>query len=290
LVILCEKVSIVWKLEKSYLLDLYTLTTSFDLRGVIHGNRMAGVPLGSSLGAGEVDVEGICSQSGMACQNCSLAVTCIPLPLGWLKVPLEECAEGLTCNAHLGQCSQTPVPECDGSQEYTHNCEQGLPDGRPANHGIALCPRHYGYNPQTAQCSVIPTCAKVGDSGAVKSSLNHYYVCLMKQRKLYPQIFICPHGWYFWGGFCRPEAEPTTPESKPSEKSPTDVTTAKTTTEKATKKPVYKVDSFFSTDKAITYAPDTFLADKLDLANYETVDDVVQNNDDFFNSFENSFN
>lgn len=112
----------------------------------------------------------------------------------------------------------------------------------------------------------------------------------MKQGKLHPQIFICPHGWYFWGGFCRPEAETTTTTSSSSENSSIEVTTAKTTTEKATEKMVYKINSFFSTEKATTYAPDTFLADKLDLANYETMDNVVQNGDDYFNSFETSFN
>lgn len=37
-----------------------------------------------------------------------------------------------------------------------HLCSppEGLPDGRPADHRAALCPRHYGYSPQTAQCSV----------------------------------------------------------------------------------------------------------------------------------------
>lgn len=37
-----------------------------------------------------------------------------------------------------------------------HLCSppEGLPDGRPADHRAALCPRHYGYNPATAQCSV----------------------------------------------------------------------------------------------------------------------------------------
>lgn len=37
-----------------------------------------------------------------------------------------------------------------------HLCSppEGLPDGRTADHRPALCPRHYGYNPATAQCSV----------------------------------------------------------------------------------------------------------------------------------------
>lgn len=50
---------------------------------------MGGVPLGISLGAGELDVEGICTQSGVACQNCTHVVTCVLLPGGWLKVNLE---------------------------------------------------------------------------------------------------------------------------------------------------------------------------------------------------------
>lgn len=69
------------------------------------------------------------------------------------------------------------------------------------------------------------------------------------------------------------------------------MTTEKATTT-ATSRPVsYKVDSFFSTEKATTYVPDTFLADKFDLTNYETIDDSpsLNSNDEFANSFENSF-
>lgn len=42
----------------------------------------------------------------------------------YFQVPLEGCAVGQTCNAHIGGCSTTPVPECDGSKAYTHSCEQ----------------------------------------------------------------------------------------------------------------------------------------------------------------------
>lgn len=37
-----------------------------------------------------------------------------------------------------------------------HLCSppEDVPYGRPADHRVALCPRHYGYNPMTAQCSV----------------------------------------------------------------------------------------------------------------------------------------
>lgn len=45
----------------------------------------------------------------------------------------------------------------------------------------------------------------MGQADALPFSPNHYYVCLVKQGYLYPQVFICPHGWYFWDGFCRPE-------------------------------------------------------------------------------------
>lgn len=52
----------------------------------------------------------------------------------------------------------------------------------------------------------------------------------------------------------------------------------------------YKIDSFFSTEKPSTYPEDTFLADKFDLTNYETTDDVAKNtNDEFANSFETDF-
>lgn len=46
------------------------------------------------------------------------------------------------------------------------------------------------------------------------------------------------------------------------------------------------IDSFFSTEKATTYAADAFLADKFDLTNYETTDDEAAPSYDFANSFE----
>nr|XP_049699651.1 uncharacterized protein LOC110379289 [Helicoverpa armigera]XP_049699652.1 uncharacterized protein LOC110379289 [Helicoverpa armigera] len=313
-----------------------SVTTSFDLRGVLDGNRMAGVPLGLTLGSGELDVQGICTKPGMACQNCSQSVTCVPLPGGWLKVPLEQCQEGFTCNAHLGKCSKEPVPECStAAQKFEHSCEQvgifpdaydcrkfhlcsppeGLPDGRPADHRAALCPRHYAYNPATAQCSIqlensqcienpVPQCETVGQHGVLALSSNHYYVCLIRNGVLHPQVFICPHGWHFWGEFCQPEPENVpkddnktiedkkvednevtkvkpikdSSEEKGSEERDTERTTEESTTAKA---PTNSwIDSFFSTEKTTTYAADTFLADKIDLANYETTDDVAQNNDE----------
>ncbi|KAJ8727868.1 hypothetical protein PYW08_016253 [Mythimna loreyi] len=297
-----------------------SLTTSFDLRGVLDGNRMAGIPLGMALGSGELDVEGICTRPGMACQNCSQAVTCVPLPVGWLKVPLEECQDGYTCNAHLGQCSQEPAPECsEAALEFEHTCEQvgifpdaydcrkfhlcsppeGLPDGRPADHRPALCPRHYGYNPATAQCSIklensqcsdtpVPECKTIGQHGVLALSSNHYYVCLNKNRVLHPQIFICPHGWHFWGDFCQPEPEkkptdaPAVTEENSSEEKvsedPQDITTQTTVEPPTVEVTTTRTESFFSTEKTSTYAPDTFLADKIDLANYETPEDVAENN------------
>ncbi|XP_068632131.1 uncharacterized protein [Battus philenor] len=295
------------------------LTLSIDVGGVISGNRMAGVPLGRSLGDGELDVEGICDQAGFACQNCTHSVTCIPLPYGFLKVPLQACADGQTCNAHDRGCSDQAVPECQqAAQKHRHSCEQigifpdafdcrkfhlcspaeGLPDGRPAEHRAALCPRHYGYNPSNAQCSVklsngqclekpVPDCVVVGQTGSLVSSPNHYYVCLLKRGALHPQVFICPHGWYFFDGFCQPE---------PPRKNNTEISVGKneykdnkriqkeTTTEKT--KTTSKMDQFFSTDKPVTYAADTFLADRFDLSNYESTDDVAPPSDDYANSFE----
>ncbi|CAG5051644.1 unnamed protein product [Parnassius apollo] len=295
------------------------LTTSIDVGGVISGNRMAGVPLGRSLGDGELDVEGICAESGMTCQNCTHAVTCIPLPYGFLKVPLQVCSNGLTCNAHLRGCSSQAVPECEPvTQKHQHSCEQvgifpdaydcrkfhlcspaeGLPGGRPADHRTALCPRHYGYNPLNAQCSVklsngqcsekpVPDCTEVGQTGSLPTSPNHYYVCLLKHGDLHPQIFICPHGWYFWGGFCRPEPQ----KEKATEQAHESNTVVKSNQgiqkeATAVKATTTKIESFFSTDKPVKYAADTFLADKFDLSNYESTDDVFPQNDDFVNSFE----
>ncbi|XP_028032369.1 uncharacterized protein LOC114244677 [Bombyx mandarina] len=292
-----------------------SVTTSFDLRGVVNGNRMAAVPLGISPGFGELDVEGICTKSGVACLNCTQAITCIALPGGWLKVPLESCTSDTTCNALLGGCSKESVPECDvTNQRFHHSCEQvgvfpdahdcrkfhlcsppeGLPDGRPADHRAALCPRHYGYDPRTAQCSVplehgqcnqrpVPKCLTVGQNGRLSGSPNHYYVCLDKHGYLHPQVFVCPHGWIFREAFCYPEnvINSASDDSASSEeiKSTTMRTTSTSTTTKS--------EGFFSTEKSTTYPADTFLADKFDFSNYESVDETKnQSGDSFLTSLE----
>ncbi|CAH2217827.1 jg1310 [Pararge aegeria aegeria] len=176
-----------------------------------------------------------------------------------------------------------------------HLCSppDGSPDGRPAEHRTALCPRHYGYDAKTAQCSIqlqngqcsqrpVPNCVKVGQFGVLEGSPHHYYVCISRHGSVYPQIFICPHGWHFWDTFCRPEAEVKREmESKTTEALVTSTSPIPVT---------YKVNSFFSTEKATTYAADTFLADKFDMTNYESIDDPSTNsNYEFTNSFENSF-
>lgn len=152
----------------------------------------------------------------------------------------------------------------------------------------------------------------------LSTSPNHYYVCLLKNNSLYPQIFICPHGWYFYDGYCHPEPKEvpkTTNESSSSEENSdatkrpkqkahkgkknkqenkaTEIPTTEetpTTTEEV-KLTTSKIDSFFSTEKAATYAADTFLADKFDLTNYESITDNVgpEGNDDFVNSFEREY-
>ncbi|RVE45957.1 hypothetical protein evm_009430 [Chilo suppressalis] len=305
-----------------------TLTSSFDLGGVISGNRMAAVPLGMSLGSGELDVEGICTEPGFACQNCTHTVTCVALPVGYLKVPLEECTSGQTCNAHFGQCTEEHVPECqDVTQKYEHICEQvgifpdahdcrkfhlcsppeGLPMGRAADHRTALCPKHYGYNPLTAQCSIrltkgqcktkpVPGCTQVGQNGVLPSSPNHYYVCLLRRGILIPQVFLCPHGWKFHEGFCRSTdiiTEKTNEVTDPTTEKDTETTTDTKIEESTTERTTSRIESFFSTDKATTFAPDAFLADKFDLTNYESTDDMtpkINSNYDYDNSFENFWN
>ncbi|KAI8435564.1 hypothetical protein MSG28_003849 [Choristoneura fumiferana] len=200
------------------LTSLAQLSSAFDLGSVITGNRMAGVPLGRSLGDGEPDVEGICAQSGMVCQNCTLAV------------PQESCGVGLTCNAHLGSCTDQHVPECDpAASQFEHTCEQ---------------------------------------TGVLPAGPNHYFVCLMKNGHLHPQVFICPHGWFFVDGFCRPEpgiAVAIEPTEAVAEKESTPLPDV-----------YWRMSSLFSTDQPTTYKADTFLADKFNLTNYETADDGEQ--------------
>lgn len=111
-------------------------------------------------------------------------------------------------------------------------------------------------------------------------------MCLFKKNELYPQIFLCPNGWTFQNGICRPYV--------PIEYF--DTTTAEvTTTEGVPDEP--KIDvasngffSFFSTEKTPTYAPDTFLADKFDLSGLNTEDSSVQfANYEMDDSFETGF-
>lgn len=66
---------------------------------------MAGVPLGHSLGHGELDVEGICSEPGVACANCTMAVTCVPLPFGFLKVRAGQISIALEFDTNVSNFS-----------------------------------------------------------------------------------------------------------------------------------------------------------------------------------------
>ncbi|XP_047995683.1 uncharacterized protein LOC125233658 [Leguminivora glycinivorella] len=308
-----------------------TTSSSLDVGGVISGNRMGAIPLGVSLSEGELDVEGICSEQGVACLNCSMAIKCVILPVGWLKIPLESCGAGTTCNARHGGCSKQHVPECDlATDEYQHSCEQigifpdahdcrkfhicsppeGSLDGKPADHRSSLCPRHYGYNPATAQCSIplnngqcetrpVPKCTKIGETGVLSSSPNHYYVCRSKNWHLKPQIFLCPHGWMFVDGFCQPGlSQNTNAVSTLRSLGFADAESGvhrfqglayndnneSVSTEKPTTSSVYM--ALFSTEKTSTYTPDTFLADKFDLSNYDVFDDGQRTSDS--NSWESS--
>lgn len=130
----------------------------------------------------------------------------------------------------------------------------------------------------------MPQCNKIGQHGVLSTSPNHYYVCLQKNKRLYPQIFVCPHGWFFYDGFCHEEKQADT-SSEGSSEATTRKLEAKTTIKPTTS----RIEGFFSTEKAVTYPADTFLADKFDLSNYETTDDVAPSNDDFATSFENDW-
>ncbi|KAL4721177.1 hypothetical protein ACJJTC_003425 [Scirpophaga incertulas] len=100
-------------------------TSSLEHRGLLTGNRLAGVPLDVSIGQGEIDFEGVCTEPGFACQNCTHPVSCIHIPGGFLKIPLQKCDEYLTCNANAGECGRDHVPECQASTvDYVHTCEQ----------------------------------------------------------------------------------------------------------------------------------------------------------------------
>lgn len=123
----------------------------------------------------------------------------------------------------------------------------------------------------------VPSCTKVGQTGVLPAGPNHYFVCLIKNGILHPQVFICPHGWFFVDGFCRPEPGVTV-ATEPVE----------TVTEKETAVPEvqWKMSSFFSTEPPTTYKADTFLADKFNLTNYETTDDGEQRIDE--GSFESN--
>lgn len=116
----------------------------------------------------------------------------------------------------------------------------------------------------------MPKCNHVGHLEVLAGSPNHYFVCLSKGGEIYPQIFICPHGLYFWDGFCRSEP-------KKEEKKEEAVLDAKIssllTTEAVPESSSVVATSSSSTFRVTEYPPDTFLADKFDLNNYETIDD-----------------
>lgn len=137
----------------------------------------------------------------------------------------------------------------------------------------------------------VPDCPQEGFTDILPASTNHYYVCLRKGDHIYPQIFICPHGWEFWDGFCRPEPKPT--ESGPVNEVVTDVTSTTENQEDKTddckgERTTTKIESFFSTDKPVTNPTDTFLADKFDLTHYESTDDVAPPAE-YYSSFEHNY-
>lgn len=139
------------------------------------------------------------------------------------------------------------------------------------------------------QCSEkpVPDCKAVGETGPLPKSPNHYYVCLLKRGILHPQVFICPHGWYFWDGFCRPEPQESVSIEKTSNRNSQLDSKYVTELETTVKPTTSKIEGFFSTEKAASYPPDTFLADRFDLSNYETTDDVLPQNE-YANSFESN--
>jgi hypothetical protein len=57
----------------------------------------------------------------------------------------------------------------------------------------------------------------VGQNGVLPLSPNHYYVCLIKKGVLYPQVFLCPHGFLFIDGFCHPVKEDKDEDDKSEE-------------------------------------------------------------------------
>ncbi|GBP80603.1 hypothetical protein EVAR_56779_1, partial [Eumeta japonica] len=217
---------------------------------------------------------------------------------------MEAVISHLRCETDVGI-----FPDAHDCRKF-HLCSppEDQPAGRPADHRSALCPMHYAFNASNAQCSVYwpygqcqrkpaPECTKVGQSGALEDSLNHYYVCLSKQGALYPQIFICPHGYYFWNGFCQvdPPKEETNseatvaslPSSSPTSSSSVSSSSASSSSASSSSASSSSASSESSSSegtstaavsrssvKSTEYPPDAFLADRFDLTNYETIDDV----------------
>lgn len=81
-----------------------------------------------------------------------------------------------------------------------------------------LCGGNAAFNPQSSDCSLATTheicrgtpftCNQVGDMGAWPLNANIYYICMARNnngvRMMFPQLYRCPVGYYFYNDDCVP--------------------------------------------------------------------------------------
>lgn len=179
-----------------------------------------------------------CTKPGMMCKSCKKLVMCIESEGKYEEMDLQTCSKEQTCLNN--ECSEDPNPLChtgdQGSFMCTatamfpdpYNCNiyhicakksEAVNDNRDESnvdyyHAAMKCDDDYGYDPVSTYCKnplknnacpdklPVPTCQKLGQSGALINP-SIYYICrLTDSNTLEPELGLCPHGKKFIGGRC----------------------------------------------------------------------------------------
>lgn len=169
-----------------------------------------------------------CTKPGPLCTDCETLVHCVQESNGEFDViELEKCGEGTTCLTNV--CTNAPNPNCL-TTEFKFTCTGNgvFPDPYDCKkyHYCAVdhiaagtaglttleCEEHFAYDPVTTYCKnkladnclnfPVPICAKVGQTGALVNK-SIYYICVRKDGKLYPNLYICPNGKVYENSVCK---------------------------------------------------------------------------------------
>ncbi|XP_049803836.1 uncharacterized protein LOC126239719 isoform X1 [Schistocerca nitens] len=183
-----------------------------------------------------------CAQSGQIVCNraCDQLAMCQPNDEGGFEeVTLEMCSAGTRCSAELHRCADRPTA-CGASTESGIACHSAgrFPD--PLNCSVyhdcseegavstpGVCDPGYAYNALTSDCSYrttdsvctdgpTPPCIREGQSGAVATNPNIYYVCTNNDNILVPDLYKCDNGLVYDPGTntCVDSTSTTTPVTR----------------------------------------------------------------------------